>query len=456
MEVVIARLALVLFGLMVATLAACGGDDDDAPDASATPAGAIATRTPAPERTPTPRAASTPSVTPTPDREGRMPYTGFQLFGDFETRDPVDFPEDLMMLVETGCTQCDGPTQALYRVWRNDGETHVEHLIDAGISGSENTYITSFALKPDMSDIVVTICTDCGGRGRPLTASPVTVFRSMDGGRSWSSIYTTERGHQVFAQAITSKGIVTTDFGGENLRYLDGDEIERPEDAEELHYEARRAGELWWIAGEGSEVLNADGTTLAIVEPGATIDSVVIRWDWRQPRPVTSWSEAQSGPRFGGWNVTMLTSDYGQLGFNSDIYVSPVVILDDGSILGRLSSEEIPYGGTIGFIDASTGDLTPIHGPLREEPFGNGEFASGRNALQAAVEGPFLRITTGTPCVEIRTGTDSQAEALTCAADGVLVHDLDSTVTVGAQTWHKVRLLDGREGYVGAEDVSGE
>ena len=446
-----------LITVMLAALAlACGGDDDGSPHASPAPSGAIATRTPAPEGTPTPRPTTTPLPTPSPVPEGGLHYEGFQIFGDFTYAEPIDFPEDLMILVETGCTQCDGPTQELYRVWRNSGETHVEHLIEAAISGSENAYITSFALRPDMSDIVVSVCTDCGGRGRPLTSSPVTLYRSRDGGLTWSSIHTTLAGTQVFVHAVTAKGVAVYDFGGENLRYLDGAEIESPEGAEAVHYSSQWTGELRWVAGEGREVLNDDGTTLAIVEPGGRIDSIAIRRDWRVPTPFVGWVEAASGPGFAGWNVTHTTTDYMQIGFNSDTFVAPIAILDDTSVLGRMSSNENPYGGTIGFIDISRGVLTPIHGVLLQEPFGNGEFPRGRNALVGAVEGPFLRVTTTTPCVEIRLETDMQSEVLTCAVDGVVVQDLESTITAGAQQWNRVRLLNGREGYAASEFLTAD
>jgi hypothetical protein len=113
-------------------------------------------------------------------------------------------------------------------------------------------------------------------------------------------------------------------------------------------------------------------------------------------------------------------------------------------------------GGTVGFIDVERGVLTPIAGRLLAEPFGDGQTGRGRNALQAAVEGPFLRVTTTTPCVDIVAGTTSQSEVLTCAVDGVLVHDLGSSVSVGGQEWRRVRLLDGREGYAASEHVTSE
>jgi hypothetical protein len=449
------RLLLVLALYSIAILAAaCFGDEDDEPSGSPTPAGAIATQTPAPEVTSTPRPSVSPSPGPSPTAGGGIEYNGFRLFGDFTYADPIDFPENLMLLIETGCTQCDGPTEALYRVWRNSGGTHVEKLLDATISDFEDAYITSFALKPDLSDVVVGVCTasHCGGVGPQAPDSRITFYRSQDGGVTWTPIHTTSLGGVEIVRAITPDGIVVERIQDGTFYYLGGVEVVPPEDADGLSYETRRAGMLQWQAAGGSELIDAAGATIAVVEPGGFIGSAAFELGEASPRPVVGWRE--DGQAETGWHITRMRDDFSLAGFHATEYVLPAVILSDSSVLGLMTLPGSLIGGTVGFIDIERGVLTPFGGRLLDEPFGDGQTARGRNALQAAVEGPFLRVTTTTPCVNIRAGTTGESEELTCALDGVLVHDLGTTVTVGQQTLRHVRLLDGREGYIPAEVVT--
>ena len=448
-------LPVLLIGVL---LVSCGGGDDQRSAVSPTPAtGAVGTSTPGASATPEPQSA-TLNVEPTATTASGtstgagFEYEGFQILGDFTYAGAVDFPENLMMVVETGCVQCDGPTQALYRVWRNSGETHVDLLADASLSGSEHAYITSFAVGPDLHDIVVTICTQCGEAG-PLIDSPVTMYRSIDGGASWRSIYSAPPGNPVFAQAITPDGLVISEMGGA-LSYFHGDPIEAPDGTKDLLRDTNRSGALRWLTEGGSTAVAIDGSVVAAVEPGSLIDSVAGGAD--RIREVIGWAQDFVKGPFKGWNVTRIDPDGRLLGFRSDNYVAPVTVLGDGHVLGGMADLDSPDDGAIGFIDPSRGVLTPIHGALVEAPFGDGRHAVGRNTLQGAVSGPFLRVMTGSSCLPIRTGTDVTSDELTCAADGTLVYDLQNTTTVGALQWSRVRLLDGREGYALSDHLSGE
>jgi hypothetical protein len=73
-----------------------------------------------------------------------------------------------------------------------------------------------------------------------------------------------------------------------------------------------------------------------------------------------------------------------------------------------------------------------------------------------AVQGPFLRVVAAVNCVPIRADIRVQSSELTCAADGTLVYDLESTVTIGGQEWSSVRLLDGRRGFAVSSYFTGE
>ena len=55
---------------------------------------------------------------------------------------------------------------------------------------NKGAYITSFALKPDASEIVVAVCTtgSCGGLSDPEPGAVATFYRSTDTGSSWQQI----------------------------------------------------------------------------------------------------------------------------------------------------------------------------------------------------------------------------------------------------------------------------
>jgi hypothetical protein len=67
-----------------------------------------------------------------------------------------------------------------------------------------------------------------------------------------------------------------------------------------------------------------------------------------------------------------------------------------------------------------------------------------------------LRVATGDNCLPIRETTSPQSREVTCAADGTLVSDLQSTTTIGGLQWASVRLPDGRKGYAVSSYLTGE
>jgi hypothetical protein len=300
--------------------------------------------------------------------------------------------------------------------------------------------------------MVVTVFIECADG--PLTSSSVVVYRTIDGGVTWREILRTQRGDVEFAQAITEDGIVLAKLGG-GLSYLRGDAIEPPPGASGLLHGSDRAGGLLWLGEDRSVVLDSDGVRVAAVEPGSLI-SAVAGGSLDPARTAVGWGIGYVGGPFDGWAVTRPGPDGRLTGFRLDTYVAPVKEFFDGTLLGILSTEASPFGGTIGYIDASRGILTPIHGALVESPFGDGQAPAGRNDLMGAVQGPFLRVVAAENCVPIRADIRVQSSELTCAADGTLVYDLESTVTIGGQEWSSVRLLDGRRGFAVSSYFTGE
>ena len=126
--------------------------------------------------------------------------------------DEIEFPDGVAMIVSVGCADCEGATKGLIRVHRGpDGEISADSLfsiesldlpprsVQVGDESLEvDPYILGApAISRDGGEIVIGVCTR--GRCGPDTASvtsdaQIAVFRSVDGGVSWSKLAGPGRG----------------------------------------------------------------------------------------------------------------------------------------------------------------------------------------------------------------------------------------------------------------------
>ena len=119
-----ALVRFVLVAVAGAMLAAACSDRVPAPE-TPTP-----TATPAAVRTPQPRSAATPSATP-----GHPPDSAPNAVA-LKVEPGAPFPLKTVLIIETGCWQCDGPTSGLERVYRRaDGSWSREKLVDPELLG---------------------------------------------------------------------------------------------------------------------------------------------------------------------------------------------------------------------------------------------------------------------------------------------------------------------------------
>lgn len=145
------------------------------------------------------RAEATPTATPKPVPEALqgLPVALLRL------GDAAPFPEDLALIIETGCYGCRGLTDGLFRVYRDaSGVIRAETLYavrDHGLPWAagnpvlpvpEAGGILGFAVSQDASEMVLALCRrdECPLLA-PLAKDATTILiRSRDGGVSWSEL----------------------------------------------------------------------------------------------------------------------------------------------------------------------------------------------------------------------------------------------------------------------------
>ncbi len=309
---------ITLIGLVAAVaLAACGGDDA------------------APNPTATPEAAATATLEPTPT---------VQQIGGVEARPMVvgpefDLPEGVALLIEMGCTQCDGPVEGIERVYRDDaGEMRRETLFSLAPAPYGEPYISSLAVSGDGQTLALTVCAPgyCGGLG-PVTADAATALHvSRDGGTTWDVV--DEGSGAYIVQAVLADGLVLQRLPEGEYEsafyehFPDGVPIDPPEPR--VWPMAYGAGELGWSTLDG-RLLREDGSPL--FERGEAYEAIRPGRNGLQPGP--------SGDHAVMYTLTTAGPvDYRLAILDSDEQVTELFALD---VFSRVASW-LPSGEPIG------------------------------------------------------------------------------------------------------------
>ena len=77
-----------------------------------------------PHAGPAPSVSVDPNATPSP--------IGASAVTEWSAGEPTEMPNDVAFLVETGCTNCEGPPQSLVRVYRKPDGSHVSEVLFSG------------------------------------------------------------------------------------------------------------------------------------------------------------------------------------------------------------------------------------------------------------------------------------------------------------------------------------
>lgn len=439
-----ARSGLVtLAGLaLIALLApACGGD------------GAEPTPTSTPLATPTPAATTSPEAA-----------DGVEVI-PLRFSEEMELPQDVALLVETGCYYCDGPPTGLYRLYRDAaGELRTDALFTIEALGiplhrgnhedawANEAHITGFALGDDASEMAAGVCTRgyCGGLGFPTADAQTTLYRSLDGGVTWTRLAVMDGGAWVVA--VVKDGVVVSGpYGTEEESapkfslFPSGEPVQPPTGANWWPLTLPN-GELAWPTEDG-RLLHSDGSQIVTLGEGAHAGDAVpdasgerfaVTW-WtegpspqhrvgvfsRDGRPSSAFSLSGSA-RVGGWlNDTLVA---GNVTVPRELLPTPEA--------GMFVMDFLPA-----VFDIEAGVAHPLAGPFQEP------LLLGRNYVRAVVRGPFARVADTGSCLNVRAEPGMASDVLACAADGVLLRDTGDTREFDGATWRRAVTPAGGEGW---------
>jgi hypothetical protein len=376
---------LALTALVIVALAACE-------------AGEVApTATPPTDLTPS--RAETPSSLPL-QSIGGVPVE------PLEIGEQVEFPDDVALLIETGCYNCDGPTEGLLRVYRSAaGEFNRDTLLaveqlglgprEVQSNGSvqeEQPYFTEYVFSPDALQAVVGVCTagmclDVGGP--PSADAQTTLFRSGDGGVTWEQL--TKLEGAAFPLAIRLDGVVAARFDTwpqfAYEIYPTGEAVEAPADVSGWPVPLPD-GEILWPTADG-RILRSDGSVFLNIggDPSREYQVTSLTTDPAGENLLFALVEVSTTPDFRESFFLFTTDSDGnvQRALSVDFlpwlgaWLGPDLFLGNADIpadqLGALGLPALT-GPMPVLLDIGAGVARPI-----TEPFADPDFPTGRNFL---------------------------------------------------------------------------
>lgn len=451
-------------------LVACSGDDDggptDSPGASPGPGEGPATPTGSP-------------VTQTP-----FPAAGIAV------GDAVEFPDDIALIAETGCWNCDGGPSGFVRVYRRpDGSIaqdilfRPEKLNLPPDDDGQPPYILGFAIRPDASEMAVTVCVTkyCGGLGPAEEGSAAKLYRSTDGGVTWTEWADWPLDHWMIG--LVADGVLaghqtnipdkpddpaTTwppqpEFG---FRVLpEGRLIEPPTAAMPDQWPiVTDFGDIWWQAGGGG-FIDTQGQPVLELLPGSRL--VGVYGDPKGGFVADWWSDADSP---NGHHYLSLYEGGVPLADAEPVTFDAALIqaggyfdAKSGTLYGNveasLASVAVPtplnFGLVPALIDLVKGTARPVPSPFID---GTSILPNVRNRIVAFQRGPFARVTGTGSCLNLRAEPSAGAEVLTCLADGVLLLDVGPASGLVLEPtpvapWVEVFTPAGDHGFVSGDYV---
>lgn len=446
----VALVALLLSVLFV--LAGCDGDGNDVPSPS-----------PAPTETGTTSPGPSPSASPAPTGTAQP---GVPVFA-WSIRAPQALPQDMVVYLERGCWQCDGPAEALERTTSigNPGAVEVETRELFRAPGGPPAYILSFVSSPDGHEIWLTVCSRgyCGAVGEPTADAQVTVYHSDDGGITWSpvetfdgmvGIVTVAAGIPILARTErdASGNYVTTYFSLQGGRELRG-----PDGAYPLW--GSNGDRLAWQTEDGRRLLRSDGSVIFESETPFFVlgvphpDNDIFYVQWRRASPAAS---ARSALVDRG----VVVAEYDDAG--PEFFLSPGAWLDERTAIGNAGFLPEQVSGASGqgqrnlpvLIDFVAGTVTPltVYGP----DFWSDAYR-GRNRVWAADRGtptaqtPYVVDADG-DCLNVREQPSLSASVVRCWVDGVVLWAPGKEpIEAEGVTWIAVEGPDGSSGWASAE-----
>jgi len=395
--------------------------------------------------------------------------------------DEVPLPDDVALIIETGCWACDGPAESFLRVYR-DPSGHIRSDTLLTIDGlglpprlvtmpegvrEEPPFITGFAMRPDGSEMVVSVCVreSCGSGGLEAWSpnSKTAFFRSTDGGVTWQRFGELDVGSSVVG--VVREGVVLVSSWQAEMApaslslFPSGEVVQTPLGVTSWWAFPLPGGDLLWPADDG-RLLHSDGSVFAVVPADSWRLSWVphINHDPTGARFALQW--VLDNPGSPGYQVRQYLGIFRSDG-RLDQAFSPSELLFVGSWLGPglllgntgISPSQLPtpipqsfLGILPAFIDLDAGLIHPI-----TDPFLGPDWKGGRSLVRAVLPGPFSRVVGTGSCLNVRQEPGLSTQIIACAADDVLVRDTGDTREVDGVIWLRVVTPAGVEGWASTQ-----
>jgi hypothetical protein len=356
----------------------------------------------------------------------------------------ASFPDDVALVVETGCWQCDGGPTGLVRVYRDrTGSLRIDRLFD-GIAN-----FLSFEASPDGSRLSANVCVSgtCNGFSEPVEPPVMETAISDDGGITWSRVPV--KGVSLLLRDRTVVRTLPFDRAqsGRYAVYPSGAEIVRPPlSAPTTEPFALSASELRWLSADSRALVREDGSVSYILDQdgaaglakGARIERALLFDDATLFLSIAP-AEGTDGDRYlaltapNDWRIRSLVLQRFSLGG----------ALNPSTLIGNVTLPAPSYAFLPALVDIETDSIRPIRDPFGTEA----AFKGGRNLVLALARGPFARVVSPGDCLNIRGDATLDAPVLACAADGVLLQDTRADRAAGGRSWRRVVTPAGIEGW---------
>lgn len=440
----------VAVGIAAAMVIAGQGDSDSDP----LPAASSVT----PESVATPAATSSPLTAPTVDLLNTI---AGKPIGEITLTGPVELPDGMVMLFNDVCYGCDGGFNLKIAYITVDGSMRiVSRMPEEALSVEPRTSLDGFS-QEGLGTMFALICTGfCGGYDEPTPGSTRALWRSVDGGVTWTRL----RGE------IPPVSYIAGQAGGEALIGQSASSAANPAGAIEfVWYPSGRKESPPSGPGPYEPEIGADGSVswlsrpaygsnspLEYIEPGGLRRSIAppnddrLRWESVMNPRLTQQRIWTGSFREGGAGEEYLAFTDDATGTLISVHYFPrrdlrvTRLLNGKTFLGGadLADPWSPNQFSPVIVDLSAGTMSPIR-----------SFSPGDNGRKSSIP---IDVIMGTPrvvatgdgdCLNVRQEASASSASLGCFAEGVLLMEVEGSTA----QWRHVRTPGGEVGWAAAE-----
>ncbi|MEO9254287.1 MAG: SH3 domain-containing protein, partial [Tepidiformaceae bacterium] len=304
----------------------------------------------------------------------------------------------------------------------------------------------------------------CGGVAAPDPDSVAALYRSNDGGMTWTTAGPLARGSMV--TAVLPQGVAVTDWDGTSPTYsytLLPQNVPLKSPGGQPYPVNLGGGEWGWFDATSGKLTSNDGTRVLWQRPdgantnayvvGRAGDEVVAAWSGfaNQPYDIKPWNSYIGTTNSNGKLVDAFS-------YPGSADVRAVRPVSSETLIGNVGvdasghmSVGMPSHFHVAVIDLNTAEVHPVP----EISDGLAGFNNGKNEhafVLGAMVGNFARVNAGGDCLNVRESASTNAKSLGCFKDGVLLRLIDDG-SAGSNGWAHVATPAGQPGWASTEFV---